>query len=76
MPEGGWWEGELNGNYGVFPNNYVEVIQNAPPQQTIPPPLNLTNITPSESVNQDDDYYSVINETSIFFQNESQFFLF
>jgi len=64
MPEGGWWEGELNGNYGVFPNNYVEVIQNAPPQQTIPPPLNLTNITPSEvkeaqtSVNQDDDYYS------------------
>lgn len=24
-PEGGWWEGELNGKKGLFPDNFVEV---------------------------------------------------
>lgn len=23
--EGGWWEGELNGKRGVFPDNFVKV---------------------------------------------------
>ncbi len=23
--EGGWWEGELNGKKGVFPDNFVKV---------------------------------------------------
>ncbi|XP_064604049.1 uncharacterized protein LOC135469347 isoform X1 [Liolophura sinensis] len=27
-PEGGWWEGELNGKKGLFPDNFVEVIKN------------------------------------------------
>ena len=24
--EGGWWEGELNGKKGMFPENFVKVI--------------------------------------------------
>ena len=23
--DGGWWEGELNGNVGMFPDNFVKV---------------------------------------------------
>lgn len=23
----GWWKGELNGRIGVFPDNFVEIIQ-------------------------------------------------
>lgn len=23
----GWWEGELNGKKGVFPSNFVEIIE-------------------------------------------------
>ncbi|XP_070567810.1 SH3 domain-containing kinase-binding protein 1-like isoform X10 [Ptychodera flava] len=26
--DGGWWEGELNGKKGVFPDNFVKVIKN------------------------------------------------
>lgn len=26
MSEGGWWEGEINGQKGLFPDNFVEVI--------------------------------------------------
>ena len=25
--DGGWWEGEVNGKRGVFPENFVEVIE-------------------------------------------------
>nr|XP_022293722.1 SH3 domain-containing kinase-binding protein 1-like isoform X11 [Crassostrea virginica] len=27
MSEGGWWEGELNGKKGMFPDNFVKVIE-------------------------------------------------
>ncbi|XP_053397839.1 CD2-associated protein-like isoform X6 [Mercenaria mercenaria] len=27
MSEGGWWEGELNGKKGMFPDNFVKVIK-------------------------------------------------
>ena len=26
--DGGWWEGELNGKRGVFPDNFVKVRHN------------------------------------------------
>ncbi|XP_062511449.1 SH3 domain-containing kinase-binding protein 1-like isoform X2 [Corticium candelabrum] len=29
--DGGWWEGNLNGIRGVFPDNFVEVIQKSAP---------------------------------------------
>ena len=25
--DGGWWEGEINGKRGLFPDNYVELIE-------------------------------------------------
>ena len=28
--DGGWWEGELKGKRGVFPENFVEVIHEEP----------------------------------------------
>lgn len=28
--DGGWWEGELNGKRGMFPENFVEVIAEEP----------------------------------------------
>ncbi|XP_060063303.1 SH3 domain-containing kinase-binding protein 1-like isoform X2 [Ylistrum balloti] len=31
MSEGGWWEGELNGKTGMFPDNFVKVIEKAKP---------------------------------------------
>lgn len=27
MSEGGWWEGELNGKKGMFPDNFVKVVK-------------------------------------------------
>lgn len=27
MSEGGWWEGELNGKKGMFPDNFVKVCE-------------------------------------------------
>ena len=26
ISDGGWWEGELNGKKGMFPDNFVKVI--------------------------------------------------
>jgi son of sevenless-like protein len=26
VSDSGWWEGELNGNIGWFPSNYVEIL--------------------------------------------------
>jgi hypothetical protein len=28
ISEGGWWEGELNGKKGMFPDNFVKVKKN------------------------------------------------
>jgi hypothetical protein len=28
--EGDWWQGELNGQVGVFPNNYVQPLADLP----------------------------------------------
>lgn len=28
MVDGGWWEGELNGKKGMFPDNFVKVSGN------------------------------------------------
>eukprot|EP00039_Didymoeca_costata_P008106 m.108136 g.108136 ORF g.108136 m.108136 type:complete len:392 (-) comp13950_c0_seq1:164-1339(-) len=41
MEEEGWWEGELNGAVGVFPNNFVELEEegaSAPPEARRPAP--------------------------------------
>jgi len=27
LPDKGWWQGELRGKVGVFPDNFVEIIQ-------------------------------------------------
>jgi hypothetical protein len=34
--ESGWWTGQLNGTLGYFPSNFVQLIENSPPQQ-VPP---------------------------------------
>lgn len=26
LDDSGWWKGELNGNVGVFPDNFVELL--------------------------------------------------
>ena len=49
--EEGWWRGKMGGKEGVFPSNFVEIIEEAteptkpavtsqppPPQQSAPPP--------------------------------------
>jgi len=28
----GWWEGELNGKVGLFPDNFVELLPDEPPK--------------------------------------------
>ncbi|XP_033741607.1 SH3 domain-containing kinase-binding protein 1-like isoform X3 [Pecten maximus] len=40
MSEGGWWEGELNGKVGMFPDNFVKVIEKPKPTKVKedPPP--------------------------------------
>lgn len=37
--EGGWWEGDLNGKRGFFPDNFVEVLpeEKAAPAKAPPP---------------------------------------
>ncbi len=34
----GWWKGELRGRQGVFPENYVEMIADAPVTTSAGPP--------------------------------------
>ena len=31
--EGDWWQGELNGQVGVFPNNYIQPLDDLPTMQ-------------------------------------------
>lgn len=33
--EEGWWEGVLNGKTGVFPSNFVEVIEEGEPNDAV-----------------------------------------
>ena len=40
--DGGWWEGTLNSNRGVFPDNFVEVIAKSVPPQRPPDPSKST----------------------------------
>ena len=35
--DGGWWEGEVNGKRGMFPENFVEVIADEPVNKAPPP---------------------------------------
>merc|ERR1711953_1265357 len=47
--DGGWWEGTLNGRRGVFPDNFVKVINRETPKTkplTAPPPVNIANEEP------------------------------
>lgn len=39
LDDPGWWRGELNGKSGVFPDNFVEIIQENEPSSSIPPSL-------------------------------------
>lgn len=34
LEDKGWWRGELNGQVGVFPDNFVELIS---PEETVSP---------------------------------------
>lgn len=38
LEDAGWWKGELNGKVGVFPDNFVELIQAEEPKPKKPPP--------------------------------------
>ena len=42
MSEGGWWEGELNGKKGMFPDNFVKVGKL---YVSCEPLLNMANLT-------------------------------
>lgn len=33
----GWWEGCINGKVGVFPDNFVQLLPDEPPQKTKEP---------------------------------------
>lgn len=40
--DGGWWEGELGGRRGLFPDNFVRVSNRDPPPQSNHPPQCLS----------------------------------
>ena len=46
--DGGWWEGELNGKRGLFPDNFVEVVpeEAAPPPAKAAPPSRVCSTNP------------------------------
>ncbi|XP_019851292.1 PREDICTED: SH3 domain-containing kinase-binding protein 1-like isoform X1 [Amphimedon queenslandica] len=44
--EEGWWRGKLDGKEGVFPSNFVQLIEETEEGGTSPPPY--SNITPSK----------------------------
>lgn len=44
IQDGGWWEGEVDGKKGMFPENFVEVIKEEPVKS---PPANVTIPPPS-----------------------------
>lgn len=41
--EEGWWRGKLNGKEGVFPSNFVELVEE---EESSPPPY--SNVTPNK----------------------------
>lgn len=43
----GWWKGELNGKQGVFPNNFVELIETKPKRPPGGPPIKKTERPPA-----------------------------
>lgn len=44
VPDQGWWRGELRGKVGVFPDNFVEVVQ----QEEVNEWMNLHVMRPSD----------------------------
>ena len=50
--DGGWWEGLCNGKQGVFPSNFVKLIEDSAPVKLPAVPMESPKIEPKES--QDD----------------------
>ena len=48
----GWWKGEVDGAVGVFPENFVKVIENSDKKPARPPPptRTLSNANDTEKV--------------------------
>ncbi|XP_071819665.1 SH3 domain-containing kinase-binding protein 1-like isoform X5 [Apostichopus japonicus] len=48
--EGGWWEGEVNGKRGMFPDNFVKVLKEESSRASAAPPPAVNGQTPTEEV--------------------------
>jgi len=52
VDDAGWWKGEVDGAVGVFPENFVKVIENSDkkPERPPPPTRTLSNANDTEKV--------------------------